>query len=678
MSSATVTLKVFSGGQCIATHRMARDLVKIGRLPTSHLRLEDEAIARMHAVLEVNGSELRVVDLGSATGTLVNGVPVDRSTVVRQGDRIELGPYSVFVDIDALPTATAPQAAPALAPRAARPEPLPVDAASVEHTDAPAVAQVIARWHGSVLDVQHVGHAKRGKVDATAWMALGALLSLGGAAVFASEVTQDWASYQTEARAAADAGRPAPATPGHGAGGLGIALALAGLVPLGIGVVRRGERPRTDYVLGERHDASLPVAGEGIGEAFTLVERDARGVMLRLLPGMHGHVEQNGVVHRIDAQGSGPTREIPLATGAKAQVRFGELAFDVAAVAPGKVAAGRSEADKPYWIYNAASFAIIGTLLGLSQLIPQDMLSMNSDENVADNRYVGFLHQPDEQPDVPPDDEADSDTNKEEAGISGKRAEGAEGAAGNPRSKASNKLYAVKGPKDAMPTLARDFDPDRSARDAGIIGMMKLAQGDFMASPHGAAYMIGNDDEDLWGNLRGEELGEAFGLGGLGLNGSGRGGGGDGEGTIGLTGVGTIGLKGANGRLGYGDSHGDGKRVAFDGRKKRVPVARIARGEIVNGIDKEIIRRVVRAHINEVRGCYSEGLVRDQNLQGRVSIAFTIGPTGVVSRSAVAESSLGDAKVESCIAKAVRRWRFSTGTTGGSAMVTYPFVLNPG
>src|SRR5262249_36499836 len=160
----------------------------------------------------------------------------------------------------------------------------------------------------------------------------------------ASEVGQDWSSYQTEMRAAADAGRPTPAAPGHGVGGLGIALALAGLVPLGIGMVRRNERPRRDYVLGERPDASPPVAGAGLGDGFELVRRDEGGVTLRLLPGMHGHIEREGATHRIDAlpNASGPTRELSLATGARAQVRYGELAFDVAAVPPGRVAAGRS------------------------------------------------------------------------------------------------------------------------------------------------------------------------------------------------------------------------------------------------------------------------------------------------------------------------------------------------
>ncbi|MEM6996408.1 MAG: alpha-2-macroglobulin family protein, partial [Myxococcota bacterium] len=49
-----------------------------------------------------------------------------------------------------------------------------------------------------------------------------------------------------------------------------------------------------------------------------------------------------------------------------------------------------------------------------------------------------------------------------------------------------------------------------------------------------AAMAVGNDDEDVWGGLTGTEVGEAYGVGGLGLVGTGRGGGGTGVGTIGL------------------------------------------------------------------------------------------------------------------------------------------------
>lgn len=668
MSSATVTLRVFSGGQCVATHRVARDVVKIGRLPTSHLRLDNDAIARMHAVLEVNGTDVRLVDLGSSTGTLVNGAAVERSTAIQAGDRIEMGPYTLFVDMDAPAVATRPDATAIASP-------------AHEHIDAAPVAQVVARWNDRVIDVQHIGHAAKRRVDASAWIALGALLTIGGAGVFANELGQDWASHQEQVRAAAEASAPAPATPGLGLGGLGIALAFAGLVPLGVGIVGRRDRTRTSYVLGDGPDASLTMAGDALPQAHTLVTRDDRGVVLSVSPTMRGHVDAGGVRHDLRERVSrGGSSEIALQTGASARVELGAVTFDVAAVAPGKVIAGRSEADKSYWLYNAASFAVIGSMLGLSQLIPDDALAMGIDESLAENRYVGYLHQPDEaKPEEDTPEEEGPTDSESKAGLSGERHAGTEGAMGDPRKPNVRKMYASKGPKDAVPQLSRTFDPDVAARNAGILGMAQLESGHFLASPYGAAFAVGNDDEDLWGNIQGDALGESGGAAGLGLVGTGRGGGGEGEGTIGMTGVGLFGQRGNGGdRLGYGNRNGKNSGTAFDGRRPKQVKVRMPAGDFRGVLDKELIRRVVRAHLNEVRGCYDQGLARNPNLRGRVEIQFAIGPTGAVSSSAVSESSVADDNVGRCIAKAVKRWRFPTNAIGGTAMVSYPFLLETG
>jgi tetratricopeptide (TPR) repeat protein len=55
------------------------------------------------------------------------------------------------------------------------------------------------------------------------------------------------------------------------------------------------------------------------------------------------------------------------------------------------------------------------------------------------------------------------------------------------------------------------------------------------AAPGGGAFAVGGDDADVWGGLTGSEVGEAYGVGGMGLKGTGRGGGGTGEGTIDLS-----------------------------------------------------------------------------------------------------------------------------------------------
>jgi TonB family protein len=288
-------------------------------------------------------------------------------------------------------------------------------------------------------------------------------------------------------------------------------------------------------------------------------------------------------------------------------------------------------------------------------------------------------------------------------------------------------------PRDAVPQMARNFDPDMAARQNGILGVMQQQSGHFLASPYGGAFAVGNDDADVWGGLTGSDVGEAYGVGGLGLVGTGRGGGGVGEGSIGIgagqresakaeaedvwgslagtevgeaygvggldlaadgaalkdsgsmiggsgegtIGIGNTGLIGKGGGGGTGSGYGRGSGAGFGGRGSRVPVVRQAKATVQGSLDKDIIRRIVRAHINEVRACYNQGLVRDPELAGRVAINFVISAQGKVPSAVVQESSLRDSRVGNCVAKAVKRWKFPKPRGGGVVRVTYPFVLSP-
>lgn len=111
---------------------------------------------------------------------------------------------------------------------------------------------------------------------------------------------------------------------------------------------------------------------------------------------------------------------------------------------------------------------------------------------------------------------------------------------------------------------------------------------------------------------------------------------------------------------------------------ERVPIARQAKATVEGPLDKDIIRRIVRAHINEVRYCYNEGLAEDPALAGRVVVAFTIGPKGSVTNSEVTSTDLADEGVAECISEAVARWKFPKSKGGEPVQVTYPFVLEPG
>lgn len=95
-------------------------------------------------------------------------------------------------------------------------------------------------------------------------------------------------------------------------------------------------------------------------------------------------------------------------------------------------------------------------------------------------------------------------------------------------------------------------------------------------------------------------------------------------------------------------------------------------------LDRDIIRTVVRAHLNEVRECYNARLTHDPNLEGRVAIDFVIVGDGTVGSSVVASDTLADEAVGQCVAKAVETWVFPKPRGGGNVIVTYPFNFTPG
>lgn len=285
--SRTIDLKIFKNEQLIDSRTFSQEVIKIGKLRSSDLYLDDDAVARMHAVLEVTAGELRLVDLGSASGTVVNGLRVVKSSAIKDGDALCVGPFrlEVATHVAAMP-ASAPAAqpmasyaaaapalavAPAFAPAPAPASPratLPVDVRDVEHDDRH-VAEVVTSYGSTILDVQHVGQVRSRRSQAPAFFALGGLMLLAGAGLLAHEVAQDWDGYQEAREQAAATGRPAPQEPGTGLGGLAIGLALLGLVPMGLGMTRRDDVGVDRYTLGEGPDASFLVQASDLpgGEA---------------------------------------------------------------------------------------------------------------------------------------------------------------------------------------------------------------------------------------------------------------------------------------------------------------------------------------------------------------------------------------------------------------------------
>ena len=254
-------------------------------------------------------------------------------------------------------------------------------------------------------------------------------------------------------------------------------------------------------------------------------------------------------------------------------------------------------------------------------------------------------------------------------GTSGRRHKGEEGKMGKKTSANREGLYGLDGPKDnADPHLAQEM-----ARNAGTLGLLKQSEGAHIASIFGRDTALGEDSSSVLGGLIGNQIGEASGVSGLGLVGTGVGGSGTGEGTVGLGNLGTIGTGGVTSR-GHGYGRGAG---GLGGRRAWAPDVIGGIANVRGSLDGEIIRRIIRRHVNEVKYCYEQELTKKPDLGGRIMVQFTIAASGQVIASVLQNSTIGNARVENCTVQAVKRWEFPKPLGGGIVIVSYPFVLTP-
>jgi DNA-binding NtrC family response regulator/pSer/pThr/pTyr-binding forkhead associated (FHA) protein len=63
----------------------------LGRSPSCDIPLEDHKVSRRHAKILVQDGEVRISDLGSRNGTVVNGEKIDAEAILLPGDRVQVG-----------------------------------------------------------------------------------------------------------------------------------------------------------------------------------------------------------------------------------------------------------------------------------------------------------------------------------------------------------------------------------------------------------------------------------------------------------------------------------------------------------------------------------------------------------------------------------------------------------
>ncbi|WNG25666.1 adventurous gliding motility protein GltG [Cystobacter fuscus] len=147
-----LTLRVFKGDTLVTSKDFERDIIKIGRLASAHLCLDDEKVSRIHSVIEVaSDGGLSIIDMGSLEGTYVNGKRGNK-VPLSFGDEIKVGGTTIRLEDTTARAATpapvvaaAPVDAPVAEPKAVH------GAAAVEapaEQAAPRVRRVPSRSKG--------------------------------------------------------------------------------------------------------------------------------------------------------------------------------------------------------------------------------------------------------------------------------------------------------------------------------------------------------------------------------------------------------------------------------------------------------------------------------------------------------------------------------------------------
>lgn len=225
-------------------------------------------------------------------------------------------------------------------------------------------------------------------------------------------------------------------------------------------------------------------------------------------------------------------------------------------------------------------------------------------------------------------------------------------------------------PKNSEPKRAASKGkPDDKEQAKRLVDKLFGAKGEGAVAGIFGGSGVGGELKSAMGGLQGYTVGDSSGLGGLGTRGSGPGGGGTRMTSVGVGDVGTAG-RGGGGTGEYGDLAG---KVAK--KKDRDIDISAGRVEIRGSLAKEIIRRVIREHLSQIRYCYEKELQRTPGIFGKVSTQFTISGQGTVIDSRVTQTTLGNQAVERCITQKIRTWKFPKPKGGGIVVVNYPFVL---
>ncbi len=140
--------------------------------------------------------------------------------------------------------------------------------------------------------------------------------------------------------------------------------------------------------------------------------------------------------------------------------------------------------------------------------------------------------------------------------------------------------------------------------------------------------------------------------------------------------------KGSSQVLRSGGASGKGDVAALErgttGKKKvqAMVTAKMNRTvKIEGGMSREMVKRVIDQHLDEITYCYETALMSNPSILGRIVFEWKILKDGRVGEIRIVASSVNSNTIHGCIKSAIKSWRFPK-PVGTEVIVSYPFVFD--
>jgi TonB family protein len=606
-----LTLKVFKNGTLVSSQDFTRDIIKIGRLSSAHLRLEDEKVSRVHSVIEVSADgALSIIDMGSVEGTYVNGKRVTKGRI-SLGDEIRLGETTLRLENPAavaavnLSAAVSSAEAPSQAPVAQVPAATLVQAAvtAVDTVPEPTAEPAPVMEPEPLPAVRAV---RRSKASGP----LGVSLSF----VWGDQRVGEFFLPPGQKKS--------------------FSVGTAASVDFVMGDSRLGS-PSLEVLRTDGQTYTVCFTGKMKGELI----RDEETLSLEAVieSGQASH-EDSGYTLTLDhddvfwADLGGVTMEVcfqpvpkrvyvPLSDSVDYRalnifllMLFASSMFVIGAL-------NRTENSEAF------SDELNGDTTRLTKLVIKP-------PEPQQNRFLAKLNAQKPQP-PKPIAQANEPLKKPRKPVE-RHVPGS--SASNPKDKAERMvkdLFSGQGKSVA----ALFTSPGRNNELRNAIGNVTAAVG----SPGSIGGLVTKPGSGNPGSTGGS--------------------------TIGLDGIFTPGR--AGGDKNYGQRLG-GLSAKESVDPTIAPVEfKVNEGSL----DRDLVRRVIQENKGQIRACFESLLNQYPELGGTVQTQFTIGPTGQVLTSKVTQTSTGSKELDLCVASRVRLWQFPKPKGGGSVVVSYPFLF---